>query len=83
MTGCAEVGGTEAEEDSYRTAITALVLEEVGSMLGTHLQGEGGRRERSAGGVVLVALLGLANATHLSRNIHPSFQYPSCLTHLH
>ena len=44
MTSCTEVGGTKAEEDSYRAAITALVLEEVSAMLGTHLQG-GGRRE--------------------------------------
>ena len=84
MTGCAEVGGTEAEEDSYRAAITALVLEEVSPMLRAHLQGEGGRRKRSAGGVVLVGLVGLASATQLSRNIHTSFQYPSRLTtHLH
>ena len=50
MTSCTEVGGTKAEEDSYRAAITALVLEEVSAMLGTHLQRGGGRREEGGGG---------------------------------
>ena len=45
MTSCTEVGSTKAEEDSYRAAITALVLEEVSAMLGTHLQG-GGRGQQ-------------------------------------
>lgn len=33
----AKVRSSEAEEHSYRTAITALVLEQVGAMFGAHL----------------------------------------------
>lgn len=37
MAGVAEVGGPKAEIDGHRTAVAALVLQEVSAMLGTHL----------------------------------------------
>jgi len=33
MAGVAEVGGAEAEENCHRATVTALVLQEVGSVL--------------------------------------------------
>ena len=38
MAGIAEVGGTKAEVDSHRTAITALELQEVSPVLRTNLK---------------------------------------------
>ena len=46
VAGIAEVGGAEAEVDSHRATIAALVLQKISSMLGTHLHTErGGGRE--------------------------------------
>ena len=42
MTGVAEVGGAETEEDSYGAAVATLVLQVVRAMLGAHL-GLGGK----------------------------------------
>ena len=38
MARIAKVGGSEAEVDGHRAAVTALVLQEINSMFRTHLQ---------------------------------------------
>lgn len=37
MTGVAEVRGAEAEENSHRAAVPALILQEVRAVFGAHL----------------------------------------------
>lgn len=37
MTGVAEVGGPEAEENRYGAAVAAFVFEKIGRVFGTHL----------------------------------------------
>ena len=38
MAGVAEVGRAEAEVDGHRTAVATLVLQEICSVFGTHLE---------------------------------------------
>ena len=71
VTGCAEVGGTKAEVDGNRAAVAALVLEEVSTMLGTHLQGGRGRQE-SVTPVTTLALVSVAHYHSPTPHITPT-----------